>query len=211
MRYLQHSLFGGFAFEPRKTADQTEFEKKHEKLLYAFPGFVDQAFIRLNKEIYATIEAQSRDKNLPAVAISGFLKGQIIHEFPDYCAKATKKRFKLKHDNSEWIYVKKLNSKKLPSNVKTDANDMIIAQLSDSENDTEPNVFLGYIASSCNTQANEVYAVYIRNNKVIWYTDLRLFADMINERNPNTQLPVSGNEIEIKSDVVKIKKASGDK
>lgn len=196
------TLFNASDFEARKPANQRDFETNNSKLLCSFPGMVDMAFDRLNREIYPIIDPGSRDKNMPATIISGFLKGAMIRSFPHLCRKATPKRFRLKIDGSEWIYIKKLNDNKQPSNIKTKDNEKIMNQLSDSKTDVEANIFLGYTANQEMTQADGVFAVYIVGEKVEWFSDLR---DLVSKENENVKQLSTPVETALKEGTVKIK------
>lgn len=200
---MQYKLFKEADLEIRKPANQSDFENRNLKFLCSFPDIVDRAFERLNKEIYPLIEISSRDKNMPANLISGFLKGEMISNYPLYC-RGTAKRFKMKIDGSEWIYIKKLNAKKRPSNVTTDANTMILRQHSTSKADTSANIFLGYTAGADMTSADNVFAVYIVENVVEWYCDLRVLASSQTQNNV-TQLATIKEEVALKVGTVQLK------
>lgn len=208
---FQTSLHDLWNYEPRKLAIQKEVEQKNEALLCRFVELVDNSFKRLHKEIYSVIKPEHRDKNLAAVVMSGYLQGDLSYEYPMFCAHSTKQRFKMKINGSEWVYVKKLNEKRKPSNVKTNANDKILMQLSDSDSDVEPNIFLGYIADESMLEAKEILAVYIQNGTVVWCSDLRDLVKSVAKRKPNQHLLNEEASIQIKSNVVKLKKrTSGD-
>ena len=178
MRIL--TLFNEADFEVRKPANQKDFEDRYKDVLLAFPDMVDRAFMRLNMQIFSNVEPESRNKNLAAVCISGFLQGSMIKAFPNYCSyfiNHNGSRFKMRKDNYEWLYVKKLDENKRPSNIETDNSIKIMKQLSDSVMDTNANVFLGYVATEDNSYAQHIYAVYIVDKKVEWFTDLRGFVE----------------------------------
>jgi len=210
MRVL--TLFDDYNFEARKTANQKDFEASYMDVLIAFPDMVDNAFMRLNKELFAIIEPASRNKNLPAVAISGFLQGSMIRQFPDYCRDFISHggvRFKMKKENYEWLYIKKLDENKKPSNIETDNSIKIMKQLSDSALDVEPNVFLGYVASDDYSVAESVYAVYIVDKKVEWFTDLVDFAQRNRISAETVQLTALA-QTKLKDDVVTVKRSAND-
>src|SRR6185437_120378 len=127
------TLFDPSDFEARKPANQTDFENRYKDVLAVFPAMVDEAFIRLSRDIYPVVEPASRDRNMMAVLISGFLKGQLVYRFPEYCTHYINNngsRFRLQKENYEWLYIKKLDVNKKPSNIETDNSVKIIKQLS---------------------------------------------------------------------------------
>jgi hypothetical protein len=198
---IERSLFDIGALTKRNTPEQDIFENENKELLASFPDMVDRAFKRMNTQIMPLIEPTSRDKNLPAVLISGFLRGYLIAEFPHYCAAATNQRFSLKTDALEWIYIKKLNDNRRPMNIKTSVNDMILNQLSVSEEDTGSNIFLGYTATKDMTQNLEVFALCIEGEVEHWFSDLKEFAKI-----NHVQKHLSDKkETKLKDDTVRIK------
>src|SRR5690349_2299008 len=101
-----NTLFDFSKFEKRKTSDQKDFEDGNKQLLIDFKNFVPLCFKNLHKHVLSAIEPIDQDKNLHAVVMSGYLKGQFIRKYPHYCFMATKKRFKLYIDYTN-VYVKK--------------------------------------------------------------------------------------------------------
>ena len=200
------TLFDLSDLEKRKTANQQDFENQNLDLLTAFAGMVNRSFERLNSEILSTVELTSRNKHLKAIAVNGFLMGELIQSFPEYCRAATKVRFNLKTPTGEWIYVKKLfedkNKKRRPKNASTKNNTKIYHQLSDSETDTCSNVFLGYTALDDMTAATGYYAVCIDGETELWVSDLKTLAKKAQIK----QVPREKAEPTLSPNVVKIKK-----
>jgi len=202
---VQTTLFDLSKFEKRRTSSQDEFEKNNHNLLIDFPEMVHLGHKRLHDDILSKIELRSRDNKLNATAMSGFLRGQLIEKYPNYCAKATKSRFKMHNDKSEWIFVKKLTSKKRPANIPTIANQVIINQLTDSDSDTQQNVFLGYTASKNLSHITGIYAVCIDGNKILWISDLIQYAKK-EKLNPSIDIT---KQTKLKEGIVKIKTKVG--
>lgn len=172
-----NSLFDFTKFEKRKTAQQSEFENSNRELIIDFKNFTYTSFKNLHKKILSVIEPIDQDKNLYAVVMSGFLRGQFLRTYPHYCYKATSQRFKLFIDNTS-VYIKKLDSKtKLPSNIPTDESLMIYNQLTNSESDLGCNIFLGYTVSDDWSQLLGIYATCIEGEKIIWISDLNTFGE----------------------------------
>lgn len=204
---FSHLLFDLSQFGKRKAPAQSEFENKNIDLLIAFREMVPRAFIRLHKEIFSVIEPISQDKNLPSVVISGFLRGELIKHFPELCDNATKQRFKLTGANKERIFIKKLDDQKRPSNIPTIDSMLIYNQLSNSQVDVYPNVFLGYTASDDWSDYTGVFAVCIDGEKTLWVSDLMMLDDNRNSNVINMPVkPIAPSAPKIKEGVVKIKK-----
>jgi hypothetical protein len=199
-------LFDLSKFERRITPSQQEFEEKNMELLLAFKGFVPQCFKEMHG-ILSIIEPTAQDKILPAVLMSGLLRGKFIKNYPENCRKATKKRFKLIGGNYEWLYVKKLDRRKRPSNIATKSSLLILNQRSTSKQDKSPNVFLGYTVSSDWSEYTGVYAVCIEGSEILWLSDISLLGGSSLTRNievtPNNPGP------KLKDGIVKVKTKKG--
>lgn len=201
--YIQPTLFDLSAFAKRKPSEQIDFERDNLELLLAFPDIVRRSFDRLNSEIFPIIELRSRDRNLGAVIISGFLRGELITNFPDYCYAATKLRFRLISKKHEWIYVKKLDENRRPMNIPTRNNEIIMNQRSFSTRDLESNIFLGYTASQDMTYPIDVYALCIDGEKEVWCSNL---LDLAVKNIPIRTISTK-KETQLKDGTIKIKKA----
>jgi len=205
--FIQSSLFDSSQFQKRKAPAQADFENKNIDLLLAFREMVPKAFLRLHREIFSIIEPISQDKNLPAVIMSGYFKGELIKLFPQLCSNATKQRFLLTGAGNERIFVKKLDSQRRPSNIPTVDSVLIYNQLSNSHFDVFPNIFLGYSATEDWSDFTGIYAVCIDGEKTLWISDLMML-DNNNGANIITMplQPVIPISPKIKEGVVKIKK-----
>ncbi len=202
-----YTLFNLDELEKRKTSNQQEFEDKNFHLLTALPDMVKRSFERLNKEILAITEIVSREKNLSADAISGYLKGELIKAFPEYCGEATPSRFKLKSpNNGEWIYVKKLFKCKggyTPKNGYSKNNEKIYNQRSDEPADISPNIFIGYVANDEMTDAIGVFAICKDGDEIKWVSDLSSLAA---KQKTTMVMEVVKKETKLKDGLLKLKK-----
>lgn len=205
----QHLLFDLSDLEKRKPTSQKQFEEQHNELLCAMPGIIKNSFQRLNSEVLSNIELRSRDKNLAATTMIGLIKGELIKRFPNYCTNATKVRFKLKKDDGEWIYVKKLHLNKLgqpmPKNITTRSNEKIYNQRADDGEDKACNVFIGYTALKDMTEETGVYAICFDGQDVKWISDLNSLA----KATPTVQLENEKVETALKEGIVMLKKKTG--
>lgn len=182
---------------------QTEFENETRTFLFDVRDYILQSFEDLNKKIISEFKFGEMDCRLPAVAMVSFIRKRIIAGYPYYCRNATQSRFKLTTPTGEYIYVKKLDENKFPSNIETTNNDKIIHQVTDSSTEKGCNVFVGYIAESDFSKIIGIYASCIKGDKLIWATDLN------NLDNNNLIInfdPQSGSP-KLKDGVVRIKKA----
>jgi hypothetical protein len=166
------TLFDLSKCEKRKTPIQESFEEANLVLLSVFHAAVHRAFERVHNEIFTLIKPSAMDRNLPAVAMSSFIREIIIQRFPEYCAKATKSRFKLVTPNGEWAFIKKLDHKKRPQNIETYSNELILNQVTQDLKDKAGNVFLGYTSKGDNSKVTGVYAVCLEGKKQLWLTDI---------------------------------------
>jgi hypothetical protein len=203
-----NTLFDFSKFEKRKPIEQKQFEKANAQLLRDFREFVPTCFEKLHKKVLANIEPIDQDRNLHAVVMNGFLKGQFIRKYPHLCYKATRQRFRLFVDNTN-VFVKKLDEKtKFPSNIPTDQSLMIYNQLTDSTSDKHTNVFLGYTVREDWSKITGVYAVCIEGEEIIWISDLNTFGE---EQSTTPVIPMGPTPIKPKvKPGVKKKKTKGD-
>lgn len=197
-------LFDLASFEKRKTPEQNQFEETNKQLLLEFNDFVEKGLKRLHKVIFEQIEPESQDNKLPAIAMSGFIRGEFIRNYSSYCRKATRLRFKLITDNGEWIYIKKLDRQKKPSNIETRANNIILHQLTAINHDKGANIFLGYTEPGDFTKVTGTYAVCIDGEKVQWVSDLSLLESKVQATVENMNPKVKGPSLKV--GVVKLKK-----
>jgi hypothetical protein len=200
------TLFDPSEYDKLKTPVQDDFLNTNMDLLCSFPGIVDKSFERLQKEVLSTIEVRSRNRNLPAVVVSGFMAGYLKELYPTLCREKDGRFFMRLQDHTK-IYVKKLNAKFRPTWGKdTEINTLIVNQRADSDGEEKiGNVFLGYNSAEDNITAAGVYAVCIDGEEIIWRTDLRaLAAGNINV--PNKPLLPKNSPPSLKDGIVTIKK-----
>ncbi|SMC54449.1 hypothetical protein [Pedobacter africanus] len=204
---MQTQLFDLSQFRKKKAPAQEEFESNNLDILLAFRDIVPRCFERLHKEIFGVIEPVSQDKNLPAVVMSGFMRGELIKLFPEACRNATTQRFQLAGTKNEQIFIKKLDERRRPSNIPTVDSVLIYNQRSKSMADTTPNIFLGYTATDDWSGFTGTYAVCIDGDKTVWESDLSMLCD--NRGSLIVKMPVepvAPKTPKIKEGVVKIKK-----
>lgn len=171
--YKVQDLFGNSMPEKRKTPSQKQFEKENLDLLLAFLEIVNDSFRLLNNQIFTLIPpGGGMDNKMPSITLISFIRTHIIQQFPYYCGKATKSRFKLVTPTKDNIYLKKLNPRKRPSNRKSKANDLILYQLTKSNEDKGGNVFLGYTTDKMFSQALGVYAVCLDGKDLVWESNI---------------------------------------
>lgn len=209
MKTNLQALFDLSKLEKRKTPDQKEFEQTHQQILIDFRESVFRSMDRLHKEILEVIEPESQDNKLAAIAMSGYLRGDFIRNYPFLCRRATRSRFKLITDQGDLLYIKKLDKKKRPRNVLTKASALILHQLT-AKNGGErgANVFLGYTEPGDYSHATGTYAVCIDGDEVKWISDLSLLggAELTGPAIKDGTPPATPNQPKLKEGTVRLKK-----
>ena len=198
------SLFDDSHFERRKTPVQTDFEQKNKDFLIEFRAMPYSAHQDLQTKIWVHFKPNEMDKNANAVMMISFIRQNLIRQFPLYCSQATPGRFMLVTPSGEHIYVKKLDDDKMPSNIPTVSNTIILMQLSENKSDDNPNIFLGYTTTDTYSDITGTYAVCITGSKVDWISDL---SNLDNEQQGDIipLTPVGIPPVALKEGVVKIK------
>lgn len=166
-----------YLFDPSKyvkvqVPEQKAFEEANAELMFAMEDLVIEGHKKLHTTILPLFKYEEMDKNLPAVAMISFIRQGFIRKYPQYCRKASRKRFRLITQNNEFIYLKKLDKKKRPSNIETHNNNLIIHQVTESKVDSLPNVFFGYTCSENYSVIKGVFAVCIRGKETLWVTNI---------------------------------------
>jgi len=133
-----------------------------------------------------------------------FIRQAIIKKYPNYCSKATKRRFKLFTPNNEWIFLKKLRNNRRPSNIETAANNIILHQYTENERDKAPNIFLGYTEANGYSMITGIYAVCIDGKDILWHTDISTLE--IRETGILVSTKPKNDGPKLKDGVVKVKK-----
>ena len=150
------TLFDQSEYDKLKTPVQNDFLNTNMELLCSFPGIVDKSFERLQKEVLSTIEVRSRNRNLPAVVVSGFMAGYLKELYPTLCREKDGRFFLKLQDNTK-VYVNKLNNKFRPMGIDTKNRSKIVNQLTDEESGEEiGNVFFGYNSTDDNLNGTGV-------------------------------------------------------
>lgn len=198
-------LFDESQFEKRKTPVQSEFETGNRDFLLAFREMPYSAHQDLQTKIWIHFKPTEMDKNANAVMMISFIRQALIRQFPLYCSQATPSRFMLVTPSGEHLYIKKLDDDKMPSNIPTGNNTIILMQLSESKKDDNPNIFLGYTTTDTYSEITGTYAVCITGTKVDWISDLN---NLDNEQQQGEIIPltpVGTPPAALKEGVVKIK------
>lgn len=198
------TLFDLGEIEKRKTPKEKKFQEENLDLLKEFSAAVDYAFEMLHKHLFSIIKPKAMDRNLPAVSVISFIRQHLINKLPANCREATVSRFKLVTDNGQSIFVKKLDDQKMPSNIQTEANDMIINQFTIPGSDTGANIFLGYNTDEGFSKVNGKYAVCLDGENKLWAFDI---STVIAKKEATIiKFTTKSNKPKLKEGVVKIKK-----
>lgn len=165
-------LFDPSKFERLKTPDQKQFETANLNLMLAFEDIVYDAHDQFHNKVLSLFKWGEMDKMLPAVAMISFIRQSFIRDYPSYCREATNQRFRLITDNGEYIYLKKLDDNKKPSNIETQSNNLILYQVTDDSSNKRPNVFFGYTTTEEYSKITGVYAVCLKGEQLMWVTNI---------------------------------------
>jgi hypothetical protein len=165
------SLFDLSKLEKRKTLSQKSFEQKNPDLLSAFSYAVFDSFKTFDGKMRSLVRPGGMVNSWPAASINSLIRSAMIEQFPAYCEKATKTRFKLVTDDQN-VYFKKFNYRRRPTNRKSKANDLILYQLTNSNKDKGGNVFFGYTTDPVYSAPLGVYAICIEGDKLLWECDI---------------------------------------
>lgn len=203
---VQKDLFDGIVFEKRISIEERDFLMGNTELLAHYLAAVYYAHQKLHKELMPIYsESGYMEPNIPATTMNSFIKSYLISKLPfESLSHATNRRFKIKGQGDVWVFSKKLGKrKKMPSNVKTVANDIIMGQLSDNPNDKGANVFLGYTVSDKNfSEILGVFAVCIEGDTKKWHFDV---ADALAKTAVIKPITNNKNTPKLKEGVVKVK------
>lgn len=165
------TLFDVSKYETRKTADQEEFEELHKADLQEFLKVVHDAFLMTKKEGKKKPQ-HFKNKNYNATVMNGNIAGLLREKFPDQVKDGLNDRLMFSRQGKFCIYFKKLNERKMPSNVRTEYAELVAYQKTIPGGDKMPIIFVGYTVNEDWSEITGVYAVYIQDNKRVWVTTI---------------------------------------
>jgi nitrogen fixation protein len=165
-------LFSDSQVFERKHASQQKFEMAFIEELPCFVSSFHSSFERM-RDIRSRIEPSARDRNINAVLMNGFVKGELLKAYESMIKIDSTGRFCF-IKNGEWIlYFKKLNSRThLPENIETKHVMELHKQYSLSMDERSPVIYIGYTVTSSWDYITGCHAVYAKNGAVIWRTDI---------------------------------------
>jgi hypothetical protein len=200
--HSQQLLFDPSQYEKRKTVLQEKFEHENFDFLLTVKDYIFESLEDVHTKILVHFKYGEMDCRLPSVSMVSFIRKRIINNFPFYCRNAILGRFKLTTPSNDYIYIKKLDDNRLPSNVETEANNMIIFNVTKNSDDEGCNIFTGYTCPDDYSKIDGIFAVCIEGKKVIWETDLLNFGNQgaILDINPQDGTP------KLKDGIVQLKK-----
>lgn len=200
-------LFSENQIFERKHADQRKFEMAFEGEIPEFIKTIQNSFERM-KVIRSGIEPYARDRNLNAVLMSGFLRGELHRCFGSEIRMDHTGRFFYAKDQNWILYFKKLNSKTyLPDNIETKHVVELHRQLALDLAERSPIIYIGYTVTSTWEYITGCHAVYSRDNSIIWRSNLYdLSSCSISINTPKIVIPDI--EITSKESSIQIRKKS---
>lgn len=165
-------LFSESQIFERKHASQQKFELAFQEELPVFVSSIQSSFERL-RNFRSQIEPIARDRNINAVLMNGFVKGELYKTYESMLKIDSTGRFCL-IKNSEWIlYFKKLNSRThLPENIETKHVMDLHQQYSLSFDERAPVIYVGYTVTKSWEYVTGCHAVYSKDGQIIWRTDI---------------------------------------
>jgi len=203
MKPILPKLFDMTQVQKRQTPSQEEFIEKNLALLLALKDIVLESFDQFHDNLLPLISpGGGMDNKLPSIAIISFIRTKIIQQFPKYCGKATKGRFKLVSTDLCNIYLKKLDFRKRPSNRQSKANDLILYQLTKNKEDKGGNIFLGYITDPLYNHVLGIYAVCLEGKELVWECNI---LDLVAKQSAKVvKMKKKGNRIKLKPGAKKL-------
>jgi hypothetical protein len=162
-------LFDVSKFESRKMAAQEEFEELHKEDMKEFLKIFQEAF-EMTKAESKSKARHFKNKNYNANVMNGNIAGLLLERFPNEVKEGPNDRVMFSRNGKFCIYFKKLDDRKMPSNVRTDYVELVAFQKTLPGGDKMPIVFVGYTVSDDWSELTGVYAVYIQGKKREWVT-----------------------------------------
>lgn len=165
-------LFSDSQVFERKHASQQKFETAFKEELPVFVSSFHSSFKRM-VDLRSQIEPSARDRNINAVLMNGFVKGELFKTYESMVKIDSTGRFCLIKDG-EWIlYFKKLNQRThLPENIETKHVMELHQQCSLSLDERSPIIYVGYTVTASWDYITGCHAVYAKDGNVIWRTDI---------------------------------------
>ena len=151
--------------------DQSEFEAALSEELGVFSRIIDESFEMMLKE-KARKNPRFLDRSWEAITMSGNIKGLLHSYYPDFLKADGCGRSYFKNDKKYILLFKKLNDRKLPSNIQTINSRKLYGQYAFNFEVPNPIIFIGYTATDSWELITGKYAVCIKNDRLIWCSDI---------------------------------------
>lgn len=174
-------LFSESQVFERKHASQQKFELAFQEELPLFVSSIHRSFERM-VSLRSQIELSARDRNINAVLMNGFVKGELFKAYESMVKIDNTGRFCL-IKSGEWIlYFKKLNSRThLPENIETKHVMELHQQYSLSLDERAPVIYVGYTVTKSWDYITGCHAVYSKDGNIIWRTDISSMSNALVE------------------------------
>jgi hypothetical protein len=104
--------------------------------------------------------------------MNGNIKGLLFDQFPNEMKESKSSRFYLHRQKGFILLFKKLDDKLMPNNINTKNSRKILAQYAIDFEEDLPIVFVGYTVNKTWDRITQVVAVYIKDGKKVWVSDL---------------------------------------
>jgi hypothetical protein len=162
--------------------EQESFEKENKPFLNRIYYLINMAFEEMTKRRNGRSKMET-NKNWPANELSCILWDLIAKEFPTIVRDTKRGGYCLNLNDKCICYIKKLYKKHFqPEYHHSDKSRQICDQIGDINEKPLPIVFIGYTANKKLRVITGYYAVCVKENKVIWCTDLTALLPAYQER-----------------------------
>jgi hypothetical protein len=194
-------LFDDSQMISRKLPDQSEFEAALQNELMNFSHIIDESFAMMQRE-----KTQKNpwflDRNWEAITMSGNIRGLLHSLYPEFIKVDGCGRVYFKNDKRYILLFKKLNDRKLPSNIATVNSQKLYGQYAFPFEVANPIVFIGYTVNDSWEVITGKYAVCIKNDRIIWCSDV-----MNQESNRSVNINLPNVELEDLTKLIRIRVA----
>lgn len=185
-----NALFDTDKLISRPLPEQENFENEYKKLLNRVLYLMDRAFAQMDNT-RRTKSNMSVNKNWAANEMNGNLWDLIAKEFPEYVKDTGRGSYYLNLNNKYECYIKKLDRRKhslLPAYNHSVKSRQLCDQMACIDEKPIPVVFIGYTASKKMQVITGYYAVCVKDDSIVWCTDLTTLMRERKEQ-PNAEMP----------------------
>lgn len=201
--YKVNTLFDASKHVKRQLPQQEVFEKNYNDLLVRMLYLMDRAF----SQMATTRGSKSKmavNRNWSANEMNGNLWDLIAKEFPHYIMDTKRGNYCLNLNDKFQCYIKKLTKKNLqPLYNHSETSRQLCDQIAPVGIDPIPIIYIGYTASKKMEVLTGYFAVCVKENEVIWCSDITALLPVKRETSANTETIIVEPKVNVE---VKLKK-----